>query len=237
MNQHTYHLQSEAIEVVRVHDVRLLLRSLVLSLHQKDKAAAAAAFRSKASWHDERSILIECKSPKDAKPLRQQHCFLRKFAAKEGLDRVLLSWSGGDRPYVFAASLTPEEDNLPAIRSDKPELDALSIGEMMALSELPMGLIDLDLDDQIWANQALADLKGHSLQQCKRENVRSLWTPEGLEYIKSTLKQQGELVHRYEADLNPGEPYQLHSKFELVLDERYRLTTIYEANEVGAVVQ
>ena len=105
---------------------------------------------------------------------------------------------------------------------------ALQIGEIMAQSEYPMGLIDLELDDQVWANTALANLKGTSLEECRQENVRRLWQEEALAEIKRALTHQQEFLQRYEADLNPGDTRKFHSRFQLVLDGRYRLTSLYE---------
>ncbi len=232
-------LPDAAVHVVRLHDARLFLQSLVLALHQiGDRVAAAAAFRSAVRWEDARALLIECQTASDAKPLRQCHQFLSRHAAECGLDQILLSWKGCDRPYAFKAAMQPDATSVPTVRSDKPELGALMIGELMNGSELPMGLIDLELDDQVWANEALARLKQQPVELLRSQNVRRLWSPDALDYIKSALRQQGILEnHRYEADLNPGLPCRFQSKFELVIDGRYRLTTLHECEPIGTAAR
>lgn len=232
-------LPDAAVQVVRLHDARLLLQSLVLGLHRiGDKVAAAAAFRSAVRWEDARALLIECQTATDAKPLRQCHQFLARHAAECGMERILLSWKGCDRPYAFKATMQPDATAAPTVRSDKPELAALMIGELMNSAELPMGLIDLELDDQVWANEALARLKNQPVELLRSQNVRQLWSPDALDYIKSALRQQGILEnHRYEADLNPGMLCRFQSKFELVIDGRYRLTTLYECDPIGTAAR
>lgn len=224
-----YTLSNEAIQVIECHDARLFLQDCVIQLlRQGERLAASAAFKASVAWVDAKSLLINCRSPTDAKPLRQQYRFLIDQAARHKLERILLGWANCDRPYVFLASMREGEFSIPPLRADKPEIAALRISEIMSESEFPMGLIELELDDQVWANKALADLKGTTIEACRRENVRRLWKPEALEQIKTTLKQQSELIHRDEADLNPGDTRHFYSRFELVIDNRYRLTTLYE---------
>lgn len=227
--QPQYILPNEAIQVIECHDARLFLQDCVIQLLRRgERLAAAAAFKANVAWVDAKSLLINCKCPTDAKPLRQQYRFLIEQAARHKLERILLGWTNCDRPYVFLASMREEEGVIPPLRSDKPEIAVLRISEIMSESEFPMGLVDLELDDQVWANKALADLKGTTIEECRRENVRRLWKPEALEHIKTTLKQQSELIHRYDADLTPGDARRFHSRFELVIDSKYRLTTLYE---------
>jgi hypothetical protein len=227
-------LIQNAAAIVTAHDAKIFccyLSSSFLKLGLND--AAAAAFSCKPWWEDSKVLAIECRDRAAAKILRGQWRQIAQIALQEGLEKVLLAWPNCKRPYPIPSAMAEENQGCPPLRSDKPEIDALRIGEMMLTSEQPMSLVDMDTDDQVWTNRALASLIGATIEESRRLNMRDLWirngNDDGLDYVKQTLQQQSRLVHRYETQLNQATRAQFESKFELVLNGRYRLTTIFEA--------
>ena len=233
-------LIQQALAIVSGHDARIWqmeTSAKLLRLHLSE--AASALFRASVQWEEKGVLAIECPQKEDAKALRGQWRVLAKSAQPERVRRILLGWAGCDRPYPIPVNeFSGENGWVEPVRADKPELAALQIGERILSSVLPMSLVDMELDMQVWTNQPLADLIGSTLEESRRLNMRSLWVSQdgaddGLEYVKQMLRQQGQLQHEYETQLTPQTRAQFRSGFELVLDGRYRLTTIYQAEPIA----
>ena len=104
--------------------------------------------------------------------------------------------------------------------------------EIILSSEHPCGLCWLESDRMRWANQALAELTGLSVEEAGSRNVRSLYkdqqSKECLAQIKRGLRQ-GRILenHSYIADLNPGDRRKFRSDF-ILINENQRLVVMYE---------
>lgn len=227
---------NEASQIIDTHQARLFWQEL---LSESLRAGLWGLYRAlttaRITIEDKRTIQLKCRFKEDLKALRGQYTLLASKAQKYDFSRILLDCSASKKPYVIETKMALE-DGIPSRRIDDSVLAVLQIGELIGSSELPMALIDLDFDDQIWANEALANLKGKTMEYVRSENVRRLWNPQALDLIKSTVKRDGILDnHLFTADINPGQPCKLQNRFQLELGH-YRLTTILECEFLGATV-
>lgn len=230
--------------IVSIHDPKLFVLSCSTTLLQQSLyEAAVALFHAalSASWLDEKTLLIQVSDKEEAKTLRGQQRFLAQQALNSGIEKIFLSWQRCQSFYPIVASLNQEdsEDEQNAILSllsDRPEIEAMKIAELVLSAELPTSLVCMETDFQVWTNQALANLIGTTLGESRRLDMRQNWIrdgrDDGLNEIKRNLRQQSLVEQRYETWLNSNVRCTFHSKFELVMGSKYRLTTIYSAEPV-----
>ena len=243
MQRKTLNLSKEVVQVVRTHDARLLHRDGVAQFFQMGMPdCAIALFQCVPSWHDKRVLALVCNRKELIKKLRQQWRSVADWAYRNGLEKVLLGAEGQDPYPIPATSLgdSQGQDGQSPIAGGT-EIEAMRIAERMSRSEKPMGMVDLETDIQVWSNDALLLLTGDTQDVSRSRNIRALWQQQGdqavLDYIKQTLRQQGQLLsHPYTTQLTESHRCHFVSNFEVVLDNRYRLTTLLEVTPAEARV-
>jgi hypothetical protein len=205
--------------------------------------AAGALFRvaQKSQWAEDKVLAISVASREDAKTLRGCWQELAKLALDENLKKVLLAWPGARRPYPILASMALEhqdsEKAISALLGDRLEINAMRLAERVLDAELPTSLVCMQTDLQIWTNRPLANLLNVSMEESRRLNMRDHWirdgVDDGLERMKRTLRYQSRLELNYQTVLIGSIRCDFKSSFELELDGRYRLTTIYSADPIA----
>ncbi|MBD1871825.1 hypothetical protein H6F95_31880 [Cyanobacteria bacterium FACHB-471] len=221
------------------NDVDLIADQLYLYAHTKGCIECAAAIRrSIPEWADEtyRKIVFHCESKYDAELIKQQANIVKLFAKLRGLTAILVKFPGARTARTFSAAR--EGDDLTVIPplSSVPAIASIQLAHRMCEAGqqgICQALVHHETDWQLFVTQPLADLLGMSIEEASHLNVRPNWVhdgvDDGLAEMKQLLKQKGIVQLAYRTQLKPGHVYDFISRFELVLDGRFRLTTILSA--------
>lgn len=212
---------------------------------------AAAIRRSIPSWTDEtyKRLVFNCASQNDAKLIREQVDIVKLFAKLRGLVAVLLSFpkAKANGKVIWTLSAAKEGDDLvviPPVPSNVSEIDLIRVINRMREAEeegIRQSLVHNETDWQLFVTKPLANLLEMSVSEASNLNMRTNWihdgVDDGLAEMKRLLKQQ-EVVQQssYRTQLKPGYTYDFVSRFELVLDGQFRLTTNFSAFPVGSRV-
>lgn len=195
-----------------------------------------------------RQLVLEWRTEAQMRSLLPVYRTLAKVAASWEVPRIVLTWAGAsaEESYQVASSMGEGDDIFdipPPLNLDVSIAETMRLGEVIRQSEHPMGLIVNASDWQVWANAPLSVMCGKPIAELIRMNVRGNWvdrrarTDDGLASVKHRLatSPQGFELH-YTTKVSPEATAKtnFHSRFEMVLNNHCRLTTIYNYQPANA---